>query len=1099
MPFFRQNTAILVLAFCLGVIGQNSANASEDFKEDELLMSFTYPSVGRVFVLSIYDHDSRQMYLPVTEVFRMLGINMKVDRISGTISGIYLLGGKQYLIDFSELRVKVGNSERAYSAGEMEQREMDYYMTLNVFEDMFGMVFTYNMNNLSISLETTHIMPVVDKVRREEARKRIQQLNLGQTFYPLEYNRERSVFRAGFLDYNIGVASSMEELQQDYNFQLVGGIEALGGELRVSNSFGHSADLGWFNRYGNVNWRYSVRDLNTFSSVQLGQLSTRGLQSQQINGFAITNNPIEPMQLYGQSVFDGTTQPDSEVELYLNNELIDFTVSDAQGYFRFNVPLRYGTTNMRTQVYTRDGRLLVNEKAILVPFNFVPEGRLIYNIQGGYVFNDGNFRNYGESRAANADVSYGISNWLTTKAGMEFNDVDLERPTVYGSATARLFQEYLLNVDLAPNFFYRAQSSAVFSSNHSYSVAFTYYEGMSRYNVRGAEYQFQANVYSPLPFRFLNSGIRLSIDHAKLSGLGETRFRSDIFSQLGPVNLRVNYSDRLLLSHSGYDLIGGLFSGSLTYQFNRRSGFHMLNGSFLRGTVMYNRLLKSVQQYDIQLSRAVMGTGQFLIGFTRLTASSQSFLQVGLSIDMGGKMRSATTGRSNFRSTNIVQNFRGSVGYDDHFNALHVIDRQQVGRAGASIVLFIDNDNDGRFSEEDEIIPYAALKLDRPALMRVEKDGIIRLSQLLGNFRYNIEIDRSMIPNPLFVPEKDKFSFVADPNQFKVIEIPFYRSGVIEGSVFTKKGDKQEGIGGLRLQIQGKDSEYVNNIRTFRGGSFYAMDVPPGQYYVLVDTMQTDYLGAPRANGRLDFEVKATPSGDYVNDLKLILNIAPDRVDPPTQKIQITAVSFPSDTTPGIQICHDIYESGIRRYAMNSQKSYILRFGEFKSFREAGEQLEKLRSVHGNTTKLYTIYDFKSRLFWNITAPVKEKADLIPQNNTFTAVSDRIIVEVLNRHSTDGWLSQNCYPELEDAYYIQIAAFKDRKRAYNYIDQVYPTFDHFLAETGSSIRVVIKEDHEFYKVLIGPVDSLETARLLLARFPDGFSDAFIRSNQGVRK
>jgi hypothetical protein len=33
----------------------------------------------------------------------------------------------------------------------------------------------------------------------------------------------------------------------------------------------------------------------------------------------------------------------------------------------------------------------------------------------------------------------------------------------------------------------------------------------------------------------------------------------------------------------------------------------------------------------------------------------------------------------------------------------------------------------------------------------------------------------------MLAPALDKFSFVADPNQYKRIEIPFYRTGVAEG------------------------------------------------------------------------------------------------------------------------------------------------------------------------------------------------------------------------------------------------------------------------------------------------------------------------------
>lgn len=838
---------------------------------DELLLSFSYPSAGRVFVMGRYDYESQRMHLPVVEIFSLLEIYLRTNQEKDTITGTYLVGGDKFAINFKTYTVTVGKNQKEFSSEWMSKGAYDYYLAVEVFEEMFDMVFTYNLSNLSLSLDTPHVMPVVDKSNRQAARDRIESLSLGRSYYPLGYERQRSFLKPGFMDYNIGITSQPESMKQDYNFQLVAGIEALGGEVRARNAFGYSSNEGWFRRYGNINWKYSVRDLSAFSSVQVGQINTRGLQTQQINGISVTNNPIEPRQAYGETTIDGNTQPDAEVELYLNNELIDFTTSDAQGYYRFNVPLRYGSTSLRTQVYTSDGQLIVNENEIQVPFTFLPKGDLTYNVQAGYMEYDSRIQNFGMQKAANADISYGLNNWLTTKVGMEYNDVDLKIPALYSSTTARVLKHYLLNIEYVPSYFYRAQSSVVFNSNRSVSAVYTNYEDISRFNLRGAEHQFSGNIYTPLPFSFLNAGIRLSVDHTKLSSITETRFRSDVFSQFGPFNLRFNYSDNLVKSERDLTLTGGTMTGALTYKFTRRSGLKALAGSFIRMSAIYNRQRKSIQQYDMQVSKSVFNRGQFTVGFSRLVPSSQNYLQIGFNIDLGGRVRSSTTGVTNFSSSNITQSLRGSVGYDNRFDEWQAIDRQQVGKAGASVVLFIDNDNSGNYSDGDEVIPYPAIKLNRSAQMNVSKNGIVRISQLQANYRYNLEIDRGEIPNPLYMPAKDKFSFIADPNQFKTIEVPFYRSGAIEGYVYYNKDEVKEGLGGLRLTIKGIDRDFETKIRTFRGGSFYALDIPPGRYTLEVDPEQLAYIGAAARDGVFKFEVEAKAQGDYLDDLELIL------------------------------------------------------------------------------------------------------------------------------------------------------------------------------------------------------------------------------------
>jgi hypothetical protein len=120
------------------------------------------------------------------------------------------------------------------------------------------------------------------------------------------------------------------------------------------------------------------------------------------------------------------------------------------------------------------------------------------------------------------------------------------------------------------------------------------------------------------------------------------------------------------------------------------------------------------------------------------------------------------------------------------------------------------------------------------------------------------------------VPLKDQFSFIADPNQFKQIEIPFYRGGIIEGFVLIEKSGQQQGQGGLRINIKGKNNNYVQTVRSFNDGGFYVMDLPPGTYVLEIDKAQLGFLNAKQINP-IEFEIKALSEGDYIEGLEIIL------------------------------------------------------------------------------------------------------------------------------------------------------------------------------------------------------------------------------------
>lgn len=224
-------------------------------------------------------------------------------------------------------------------------------------------------------------------------------------------------------------------------------------------------------------------------------------------------------------------------------------------------------------------------------------------------------------------------------------------------------------------------------------------------------------------------------------------------------------------------------------------------------------------------------------------------------------------------SSCLAQSLTGNIGFDAPNNQVVLNNRQQVGQAAASILLFADNNNSGKYDKGDELLPFRGVNIDRTATITVGKDSILRLTQLQSYYKYNLSVNRNAIPDPTLVPLKDKFSFIADPNQFKQIEIPFYRGGIVEGTVLLERSGKQFGQGGLRINIKGKNSDFEQTVRSFNDGGFYVMDLPPGSYTLSVDQSQLGFLNA-KQNKPIEFEIKARAEGDYIEGLEIILSVA---------------------------------------------------------------------------------------------------------------------------------------------------------------------------------------------------------------------------------
>jgi hypothetical protein len=842
----------------------STASASTFGIAEEVLLTFRYTGVGNVYVTGLYDNGI--MYLPVTELFSLLYIHFESSPGDFSLAGNFLRPDNPFRIFFSQYTVELGRETFRYTPDEFRIGELDFYLSPKVFEEVFGLFFTVNMNALSLSLDTDKLMPVEERVERDRARQRTEAREITRSYFPLEHDRNRRVLGLGFADYTI--SGNYLGTNPSMNYTITGGLELMGGDLQ-GNFIGFYANDEHVLRPSNLRWRYVVRDNPWFSTFSAGQLSTTGLHVRPILGASISNNPVEPRRIYEAYVIEGHTEVDSEVELYLNNRLIDFTRADVAGYYRFEFPLTYGTSRLAITIYTPTGEVRTIDRQLQIPFTFLPRGEVSYNFQGGVVQTDLS-AGFSGSQIFHGDVALGVSNWLTAKIGVEhFEEETIGRPLVYGGLSARVFSEYLVNIDIAPSAFYRATASVIYPSSRNLNVSYTKFDGLTTYNYRGADEEVVASFYTPFQLFGANLGLRLAGEHTTYTESNITRYRGDLNFRISRTNLRFTYRNLLYVSGEVQTSGQGQASATATYTFQRSPGIPVfVRGMFLRASVNYDTYYKDIDRVDLQLSRSVRQTGRLMVGGGYDLRTREPFMQVGFIVDLNA-VRSSTTTEYRNQVYGFRQSLRGSVGFDHKPERIVFENREQVGRAGASVILFVDNNNSGTYDQGDEIIPYRAVRLDRSAKVNVGSDGILRISQLQSYFRYNLEVNRNALPNPLLVPAKDQFSFVTDPNRYKRIEIPFYRTGIIDGMVYMERDGRLQPQGGLRLLLTGLDRDFNETIRNFSDGGYYSMDLPPGRYTIEVDPSQLQFLNGHQKGGPLHFEIRTLSEGDFVENLDI--------------------------------------------------------------------------------------------------------------------------------------------------------------------------------------------------------------------------------------
>ena len=868
---------------------------------DEVTLTFAYPAIGQVYITCAFRGE--QPLLAASEILSLLMIPYeRMDNRFG-LKGAYPAQPDRWEIDPIKFTYTSNGAKKTLAADQFYLGETDLYISPEIFEEIFGLAFTVNPYGLMLSLQASRLTPVEERLKRQSIRQRLKQEAPESILrqYPMMYPRRRAVFAPGMLDYNIGM-TSLKDFSQ-LNYTLTGGMEFLGGDFQGSYS-GYQNQNFSQSVFSGVRWRYVFKggldELRNplISDFTAGQIALLGPYGGGVRGIAITNTPLVPRRVLDVFAIEGYTEPDSEVELLIAGQLVDFTRADELGFYRFSTPLTFGTIRIGIRIYTPQGEVITEDRQLQIPFNFSPRGMVNYNVQLG--FQEGLFGDtVTNNLIGHGSISYGLSNNMTIRTGVDRRyDSTGVVYTPYGSASFRLFDQYLFNVDVLPNTFIRANASVFYANNTSLSIQYADFQNVTlnpEFLSNRATREAVVNYFFPFQVFGRMTGFRAGLEQSWFL-IGESRrLNFDINSRIGPIVTRLNYREEINQRPNTATVPKRLITGAFTYTIPRTPGVPV----FVRGMFFRAQLRHDMERLDASalgtftFSQTVFKNGRLTFGFDHDFKNKANTVNLALLFDFNA-VRSSTQSvlRRQGQSTeaSIAQSLSGSFGADLRNGMILATNRDQVGRAGVTVRLFIDENSNGKFDKGEEIVPSRAIKLDQSATIMLGKDGLTRITQLQSYWTYRLTVDQASLPDATLAPLNTKFSFVADPNRFKLIDIPLYRTGTIEGMVYRDRGagvlDPQPG---LRLKLaRNGDHEGAETIRTFADGSFYAYGLIPGDYTLLVDSMQLKFMNVVQRPDTLKFTILPLPDGHWIDTLEIRLIPTPADTTKPKEDEPLT-------------------------------------------------------------------------------------------------------------------------------------------------------------------------------------------------------------------
>ncbi len=805
-------------------------------------------------------------FLPLLGIFGRLQVEATYDSASGRLGGHYIHAQSPYTLDFRALTATTRAGLTPIAPADFILTGEDAYISAPLLQRLFGITTRIDLAALTVSLSSPDTFPVTTAGRRDLSRK----LRMGGQNVPapapLRYGRDRQLLNGLMLEY--GLTGSFVSGGSFALTDLRAGGEVLGGDFQGALLGTMQGNTSSFTA-GNAVWHYVLESPRRYlTQLRAGSINTVGLQGFPLHGVELTNEPVETRTILGEQAIAGMTHPDWEVELYVGDRLVGYTRADPTGRYNFDLPLAYGSSVVSIRSYGPTGGEEIERRRSDVPLTLVPAHKLDYWVNLGRNTLD-------RTGAGQARAAYGVSGRLTLLSGLEYLGPVGSREVVgYGGGTLRLLPNLLASTVLAPGTL--NQTTLAYATPSQARVQLTYNDflGASAYNTARMDRQLLADATLPLRGRRIGATFYGTGGLVRYLGAGtslDVNVQSVI--NLGALKPTFAYRRSTLDRPEERTTLVDAFTSGFLYSFENPP-LALVRGALVSATADYQFDQRRLTRIQGSVGRSVASNHRLSIGYDYAPLTRSGRLQLRYILDLQSVQSTTTLETGHPGAANLGQTVRGTTTFTPSSREWTFSGREGIDHSGAIFRFFVDADGDGVLDKGEEAFAGPRIRFDQATTMKALGSGRIRVSDLLPYYRYSVDVDQSNVLNPLWRPKYSRFSFVADPNAFKVIDVPFYAAGELQGTVLQGQGTGARAVPGLTVHIRRTDEPEQYDLVTFSDGSFYHPGVPPGTYTIAPDAAQLRMLRAVAVPASRTLVVPTTTEGATYSDLDFRLTPA---------------------------------------------------------------------------------------------------------------------------------------------------------------------------------------------------------------------------------
>ena len=875
-------SGILLLLMCMLVLLTAfpfTSRAQNEPQYDEISVFLNIQRVGGIDISAVILDET--VYLPVADIFSFLKIKANPVQLD-SVTGFFINPQATYSINRIKNRITFQGKSYNLRSSDIIKTETNLYLKSNWFGQIFGLECSFNFRSLAVLLNTKLDLPIIKEMRLEQMRAGISKLK-GEAKTDTTIGRKYPLVHFGMADWS---AISTQQLggPNDTRLNLALGTVILGGEANVYLNYDNK--IPFTEKQQQYQWRFVNNDRSYLRQVSAGKIYTPVTASiyDPIVGVQFTNTPTTYRRSFGTYTLSDITEPNWTIELYVNNVLVDYMKADAHGFFKFEVPLVYGSSEVKLKFYGPWGEERTKEQNISIPFNFLPPKELEYSVSAGMVEDTLN------SRFSRASLNYGVSKRLTVGGGVEYlSSVVTGKSMPFLNASMRLLSGLMITGEYS----YGVRSKGILSyrlpSNLQVELNYAKYAPGQKAIIYNYLEERKAVISIPIKGKSFSVYSRLSVNQIVLPGLKNT-------------NAEMLLSGSVLGVSTNVTTYGLFPDANNPYLYSNLSlAFRLPSHITLTPQVQYGYNNKELISARTTLEKPLAKRAYLNLAYERNFLSNTQNIEFGFRYDLSF----AQTGFS-FRNTNdqttLVESARGSLLVDAKTHYMSTSNRTNVGKGAITLLPYLDINGNGKHDNWEPKVAGLQFRINGGTIKRIEKDTTIRIINLVPYTSYFLELDKNSFDNIAWQMHNLSMKINIDPNQFKTIEIPIAVMGEASGTVYNES----KGQGRILVCFYSNNSELLARTMTESDGYYSYLGLKPGKYTARIDPEQLKKLKMVSVPDQIPVNILPSKDGTIVDGLDFRLSLI-DKPVRDTTKIVVQAKpevisTPPANTVPEPQL-----------------------------------------------------------------------------------------------------------------------------------------------------------------------------------------------------